>query len=144
MGSNEHSWPHKNSQKGISLLEILIAVSLLGVAFTAVFTGLSTALRTIDRVAQYNRAVDFALLKMNQVLLDPTLQPGFQRLGEFSSGETWAARAELVEERPGATANQRVQLLRVAVEVRWKLSRGEQRFALQTLKLRMARAETGS
>jgi len=144
MERNERSWPDKNSQKGISLLEILIAVSLLGVAFTAVFTSLSTALRTIDRLAQYNRAVDFAHLQLNVVLLEPALEPGFQRSGVFPSGETWTARAELVEERPGPSPDRRVQLLRVIVAVRWKLPGGWQTFTLQTLRVGVARTEPRS
>jgi hypothetical protein len=46
-------------EAGISLLEVLIAVSLLGVSFATIFSGLSAALRTTDRLDSFDRGDEF-------------------------------------------------------------------------------------
>ncbi len=125
------------TEAGVSLLEILIAVSLLGIGFTAIFSGFSTALRTIERVDHYAGVTDFAVNKLNELVVDPRLEPGQELSGVSNSGLSWRARTELVDQRPGASPDQPIQLMRVEVQVSWKTSKGFQSFALQTLKLRI-------
>lgn len=126
-----------NSEAGVSLLEILIAVSLLGIGFTAIFSGFSTALRAISRVDHYARVTDFAENKLNELVVDPRLEPGQEVSGVSDSGLRWRARSELVARRPGPSLDQPVQLMRIEVQVFWNTTKGSQSFALQTLKLRI-------
>ncbi len=125
------------TEAGVSLLEVLIAVSLLGFGFTAIFSGFSTALRTVGRVDHYARVTDFAVSKLNELVVDPRLEPGQELSGISDSGLTWHARMELVDQRPGVSPDQPVQLMRVEVHVFWNTTKGSQSFALQTLKIRI-------
>jgi prepilin-type N-terminal cleavage/methylation domain-containing protein len=122
---------------GVTLLEILIAVSLLGIGFTAIFSGFSTGLRTIGRVDHYAHVTDFAVNKLNELVVDPRLGPGQELSGVSDSGLSWRAKTELADQRPGPGPDQPIQLMRVELEVSWKTSKGLQSFALQTLKLRI-------
>jgi len=128
--------PQRCRQAGVSLLEILIAVSILGIAFTAVFASFSTALRTVARLDEHQLAVAFATSKLNEMLLEPTLAPGSEHSGVSEAGLRWRARAELAEERPGTAPDKPLRLLRVVVEVEWGNAGGRQTFRLETLKLR--------
>jgi hypothetical protein len=129
--------PRQCTEAGVSLLEILIAVSLLGIGFTAIFSGFSTALRTIERVDRYAGVTDFAESKLNELVVDSRLEPGQELSGVSDSGLSWQARTALVDQRPGADPDHPVQLMRVELQVFWETSRGRQSFALQTLKLRI-------
>lgn len=129
--------PQHYSEAGVSLLEILIAVSLLGIGFTAIFSGFSTALRTIERVDHYARVTDFAVNKLHELVVDSGLEPGQELSGVSDSGLSWRARTELVDQRPGASPDRPIQLMRVEVQVSWETSKGFKSFALQTLKLRI-------
>jgi hypothetical protein len=122
---------------GVSLLEVLIAISLLGIGFAAIFSGFSAALRTVGRVDHYTHVTDFAQNKLNALLVDPSLGPGRELYGVSDSGLSWHATTKLVDRRPGASPDQPVQLMWIEVEVSWKTAKGVQTFALQTLKLRI-------
>lgn len=129
-------------QAGVTLLEILIAVSILGICFSALFSGFSAALRTTDRVDRYSQAVEFADGKLNQLLVDSTLGPGEVRSGATTGGLNWRAATEVVDQRPGGTPDKPIQLLRVVLEISWQTPAGSQRFAVQTLKLWLPPAES--
>jgi len=124
-------------EAGVSLLEILIAVSLLGIGFTAIFSGFSTALRTIERVDHYAQVTDFAVNKLNELEADPDLEPGRQLSGVSDTGLKWQATTALADERPGIDPDHPTQLMRIELRVTWDTYKGSQSFALQTLKLRI-------
>ncbi len=129
-------------QVGVTLLEILIAVSILGICFSALFSGFSAALRTADRIDRYSQAVEFANGKLNQLLVDATLGPGEVRSGATTGGLNWRAVTEVVDRRPGGTPDKPIELLRVVLEVSWQTPAGSQSFAVQTLKLWLPPAES--
>ena len=135
-----HNRAAQCTEAGVSLLEILIAVSLLGIGFTAIFSGFSTALRTIERVDHYAQVTDFAVNKLNELEVDPDLEPGRQLSGVSDSGLRWQATAALADERPGTDPDHPTQLMRIELRVTWDTYKGSQSFALQTLKLRIPRA----
>lgn len=128
-------WPMRRDEAGISLLEILIAVSILGICFTALFSGFSTALRTAARIQASDRVVALATEKLNELEVDPDLRAGQRVSGMTSSGLRWEAKTELAEQGPGNSAENAIQLVRIAVEIDWQSANGPQRFALETLKL---------
>ena len=120
---------------GVSLLEVLMAISLLGISFATIFSGLSAALRTTDRLDRFDRANDFAARKLSELILDPSLAAGEVRSGFSPSGIGWQARTQLVDKRPLAGSDKPAQLVRITVEVAWSTRSGRQTLRLETLKL---------
>ena len=59
--------PHRSRRgsAGISLLEVLMAISLLGISFATIFSGLSAALRATDHLGAFDRANAFATQKLS-------------------------------------------------------------------------------
>jgi prepilin-type N-terminal cleavage/methylation domain-containing protein len=131
----------KREQAGVSLLEVLIAVSLLGLCFAALFPSLSAALRTTGHLSQYDHAVEYATNQLNELVLEPALEPGQERSGISPAGFRWRAKTELVAQRPWLP-DRPVELMRMVLDVSWKSSAGEQSLRLETLKLRIPRATT--
>lgn len=132
----------RSDEAGVTLLEILIAVSILGICFSALFSSFSTALRTTDRVGRYTQAIEFAHAKLDELLVDPTLGAGDQRAGTTASGLRWQAVTEVVDHRPGAGPDNPIQLLRIVLRVSWPAPTGSQSFVVQTLKLRLPQLES--
>ena len=120
---------------GISLLEVLMAIALLGISFATIFSGLSAALRATDRLDRYDRGNEFATRMLNELFLDPSLTAGEVRSGLTPSGMHWQAKTELVESRPLFDPKKPAQLVRIILEVSWRTRSGQQSVNLETLKL---------
>jgi type II secretory pathway pseudopilin PulG len=124
-------------EAGISLLEILMAISLLGISFASIFSGLSAALRTTDRLDRIEQGSDYAARKLSELVLDPSLAPGEIRSGVSPSGMAWQATTQLVDTRPLSDPDAPAQLVRINLEVSWRTRSGRQSLNLETLKLRV-------
>ena len=128
----------------MTLLEILIAISLLGIAFVSIFSAFSTALRSIGHADRYAQATDFAANKLNALEVDPSLDPGEVVSGVTSSGLSWEATTDVADQRPGSDPDHPVLLMRIRLRVFWKASTGGQGFTLETLKLRIPKPPAGT
>jgi len=133
----------KRGEAGISLLEVLMAVSLMGISFATIFSGLSAALRATDRLDRFDRANEFATRKLSELALDSSLGPDQVLSGAFPSGVSWQARTQLVEARPLSDPKKPAQLVRIILEVSWPTRSGRQRLSLETLKLCIPEAPPG-
>lgn len=122
-------------ETGITLLEVLIAISLLGAGFAGVFSAMQAALRSGGRLEGYQQSVEFATEKLNELVLDPTVTAGQQRSGVSPGGIRWEMNTELVDTRPQNDPDKPAQLVRIDLQVSWAAGKGTQRFSLQTLKL---------
>jgi type II secretory pathway pseudopilin PulG len=122
-------------EAGISLLEVLMAISLLGISFATIFSGLSAALRTTDRLDRFDQANDFAARTLSELVLDPSLAAGQVRSGASPSGIGWQATTQLVDTRPLSGPDNPAQLVRITLEVFWRTRSGRQSLTLETLKL---------
>ena len=116
-------------------MEVLVAISLLGISFATIFSGLSAALRTTDRLDRFDRANDFAARKLSELILDPSLAADQVRSGVSPSGIGWQARTQLVNTRPLSDPKKPAQLVRILLEVSWRTRSGRQSLSLETLKL---------
>jgi prepilin-type N-terminal cleavage/methylation domain-containing protein len=135
--------PQRNDA-GVTLLEVLIAISILGIGFASIFSGFSAALRTVEHVDHYAQVTDFAANKLNELEIDPSLEAGEDLSGASDSGLSWQATTDVVDQRPGADPDHPIQLVRIKLRVSWKTSHGEQFFDLETLKVVPPKAEEGS
>ena len=112
-----------------------MAISLLGVSFVTIFSGLSAALRATGRLDAFDRGNEFATQKLNELFLDPAFGADQMRSGTSSSGIEWQARTELVGQRPLPGSQQSAQLVRINLEVSWRTRLGRQNLSLESLKL---------
>ncbi len=133
-----------HDEAGISLLEILIAISILAMSFTAIFSSMSAALRAETRLDRYRAVVDFATNKLNEVTLDPNLTAGQDFYGVAAPDLHWRVWTRVADTRPGLGPDRPLQLVRIVVQVSWKGSAGPQTYVLQTLKLRYPPAKSPS
>ena len=66
-------------RRGFTLLEVLVATTIMAIAVTALVGNLTGSLRNLDRLTQKDRAATLAKRKMEELPLNPGL-PRLQRL----------------------------------------------------------------
>lgn len=110
-------------RRGFTLLEMLVATALMGIAVVALLSNLSTSLRNTARLAGHDRAVLLARQKLEELLLDRNLRFGTIQ-GSFDPTETggvatqWQATASRFEAPPKPGPGTAV-LQRIELQVSW-------------------------
>src|SRR5258708_5327142 len=61
------------SRRGFTLLEVLVATTIMGVAVVTLMSGLSISVRNASRLTDYDRAALIGRAKMDSLLADPKL-----------------------------------------------------------------------
>jgi general secretion pathway protein I len=110
------------SQQGFSLLEVLVATLIMGIAVTGLIVGLSNAVRNASRLADYDRAAMQARTKMNDLLLDVNLPLDGEVDGQVD-GEAWRAVLKPFDVPPNAGPGT-VILQQIDLEISWKATSG--------------------
>ncbi len=112
------------SRRGFTLLEMLVATVIMGLAVAGVLSQLSTSMRTAARVIEYDRAALLARQRMDEILLDtraPRITPfegAFPETATAGVPAGWRATVTPFEAPPGAGPGTDF-LERVELEVWW-------------------------
>ena len=65
--------PVKNTRAGFTLLEVLVATVIMGIAVAGLIAGLSQSVHNASRLGDYDRAAMLARTKLNDLLLENDL-----------------------------------------------------------------------
>lgn len=111
-------------RRGFTLLEMLVATAIMGMAVAGLLAQLSTSMRSATRLIDYDRAAVLARSRMDELLLDPELPLGAPLAGTFDESITggapagWRARVTAFEMPPDAQPGAEM-LERIELEVWW-------------------------
>jgi len=122
----------KSHRSGFTLLEVLVATVIMGVAVAGLLVGLAQSVKNASRLAEYDRAVMLARTKMNDLILDVNLpfdggvDGGFdaEQAGGLESG--WKAVLKPYDVPPDAGPGT-VVLQEIDLEVWWEPTSGSRR-----------------
>lgn len=118
--------------EGFTLMEIMVALAIMGIALVVVFQLFSANMRGIVASGDYIRASMLAEQKMGQILDNDKLVEG------STSDVTEDGRridAVITDADRKRTDNLPVKLLKIVVTVHWPSGLGERKITLQTFKL---------
>jgi general secretion pathway protein I len=122
----------KLAEKGFSLIEVLVAVALLGIAVTVVIQLFSANLRAIASSEDYIYASAKAEAKMREILDNDELsETSFSEITD-DGYRMDVSIAEVLQDR---TENLQVRLLEVVLAVYWTSGTRERSMTLRTMKV---------
>jgi general secretion pathway protein I len=119
----------KRREAGFTLLEVLVATVIMGIAVAGLIAGLSQSTKNVARLSDYDRVTMLARTKMNDLLLDPTLPFDGNAQGQFDHDQSggvpsgWRAEMKPFDVPPNAGPGT-IVVQRVALEVWWAPAEG--------------------
>lgn len=120
------------NRKGFTLLEVMVATTIMGIAVAGLIAGLSQSVKNAARLTDYDRAAMLARTKMNDLLVDATLPFDGTTEGRFDQDQTagiatgWRAVMQPFDLPPNAGPGT-IVLQRVGLELWWEPSTGSRR-----------------
>ena len=126
----------KRNDSGFTLLEVLVATMIMGIAVAGLLSGLAGTTRNAARLTDYDRATLLARSKMDELLADQKIPRKIYLEGAFDvsmSGGVptgWRARVMPFEWAPGAGPGMWV-LDRVELEIWWMAGATRHSFSLE-------------
>jgi general secretion pathway protein I len=122
------------STTGFTLIEVVVAMAILGVALTVIIELFSGGLRLARTSAEYTKAVNYARMKMEEMAVKQTMEEGTQE-GEFDHTFRWQVETKKVDVlsiEKGVDFKPPTELFQVKVNVLWKSGSRERSTYLET------------
>ena len=134
---------HDHRQSGYSLIEVLVAFSILAMALTVLLKIFSAGLRNVDAASEYAQAVSIADAELAVPGVLEPLQPGITE-GEEDGGYYWVRDVSEFRpvNRPDYVDTPVLPYL-ISVEVTWSAGRGERTVRLDTIRIGAAGTVAG-
>src|SRR5262245_4507067 len=106
--------------RGFSLLEVVVAVTLIGIGFSIVFAGMSGSLKSLARVEANDHRVELARNKLAELDLIKKIRLNDSASGVFQDGTRWTLRTSPfiapIEDGPHRNAS---AVIRVELTLEW-------------------------
>jgi prepilin-type N-terminal cleavage/methylation domain-containing protein len=122
------------NQAGFTLLEAMVAITIMGAAVAAISGVLSTSMRNVGRAEEYERVALLARSQMNELMTLPWKDRTIWA-GKWSEGYTW--RAETASVPVPKEQESGYELMRLTLVATWQTSRGAKTLTLETARLQM-------
>jgi hypothetical protein len=125
---------------------MIVATLIMSIAVVGLLSGIAGATRNAVRLRDYDRVVQVARLRMNDLLTDESLAPGTQVGGEFDPQKFggmeggWQARLSDFERPPSPGPGQLI-LERIELQIWWMAGKQRRTFTLDAYRRRIMTPE---
>jgi len=124
-------------QDGFTLIEVLVAVAILGIGLTMLLELFSGGLRSAKVSEEYTKAVCYGKGKMEEMLTSRDFSEG-ETEGSFDDQFSW--KVEVKKSNPSlgqpneSETKLPIDLFQIVVRVTWQSGRGERNIEMETLR----------
>lgn len=132
----------RSEARGFSLLEMIVATAILGIAIIGLMTLITTVLANAAHIREYDQAAMLARTKMNQLLVEEPLPLGSSLSGMFEDRVGWEAKVEPFLLPPIPKVG-RTMLVRIGLNVWWNSDGRTKRLKLESFRRMIIRPEHG-
>ncbi len=129
----------KGAESGFTLLEVMVASTIMAVAVVGMISGISGSLRNASRLTEYDRVMLAARARMDALVNEPRLPRMAVIEGELDPAALggarggWRARVTPFESPPAA-GPQTQMLERVELEIWWTAGSQRRSFTLEAFR----------
>jgi type II secretion system protein I len=120
----------KRSEAGFTLLEVMVATTIMAIAVVTLLGGISASMRNASRLTSYDRAVMRAHSKMDELTVNHRVPANAEMEEMFDSSSGWHAHFSPYETLPGAPQGTPM-LERIQLEIWWMESGKRHVFPLE-------------
>jgi len=127
-----------NNEKGFSLLEALIAITILGITLGIIMALFSGAMRSVGASEEYSQALFLARKGMEDTMLMEDIHLGTEE-GDFSNGYIWERTVnplEIFEDEEYLNDNLPFRLYEAEIKIKWWSGKVEKVVSLRSTLLR--------
>jgi len=114
-------------------MEVLVAMMVLGIAFSTLFGLISGSIRNVNRLQEHEKITRMAQMKLNELTLQMNQGVSPALSGSFDSKYRWQGRLDPVSVEVGPDIKPGYSLFRVRLSVLWSVRDDENEFALETI-----------
>ena len=119
--------------RGFTLLEVLVALTILGLGFSAVFAGISGSVRSMERARNVDQRVELAREKLSELDLLQKIRPSDSTTGQFADGTRWTLESSpfIASVKDGPQPNA-ASMLRIVLTMEWMGRNGTQKQVIES------------
>lgn len=129
------------ADSGFTLLEILVAISIMAICLTVILQLFSGGLKSSRLSDDYTRAVFHAKEIMEEILVSNALEEGISE-GRFDDSYAWKAEVVRIEQLEEEESRLPIDTFAIKVQVMWGGANKNKRFELETIKAREKQEES--
>ena len=129
--------PTTRLNKGFTLIEVVVALAILGVGLTVIIELFSGGLRLGRASMEYTRAVNYARVKMEETMAKPTIEEGTEEGESDDKTFRWqmgVKKVDLLSIDKSIDYKPPVELFQVKIDVFWKSGSKEKSTSVESLK----------
>ncbi len=124
----------RNKNQGFTLIEVVVATAILGIALTVIIELFAGGLRLARTSREYTKAVNYVNSKMEEIDSKQTFEEGVTE-GEFDETFHWRVATSKVNILPGEKpweVKLPIDLFKIKVDVTWKSGSKERSTGTET------------
>ena len=124
--------------RGFTLLEVLVALTILGLGFSAVFAGISGSVRSMERARNVDQRVELAREKLSELDLLQKIRPSDSATGQFADGTRWTLQSSpfIASVKDGPQPNA-ASMLRIVLTIEWMGRNGTQKQVIESYRYQL-------